>query len=359
VRKGLTLPLNAKTSDCPRRRSLLRCAAFAAALAAGGLVTSACGSSSSSTTLILYNGQHPQTTDALITAFEQKTGINVLVRNDDEDILADQIVQEGSRSPADLIFTENSPALEFLQNKGLLAAVDPSTLAHTASRFNSPQGDWVGVTARVSVLIYNTDELTASQLPTSVLQLADPRWSGKLAIAVGETDFQPIVTAVERAYGKQRTLQWLEGLKANAGGHTYPDNETITSMVNDGTCAIGIINQYYWYRERVLVGASAMHSAIAYLAPRDPGYVVDISGAAVLASSKHRAAAEAFLAFITSNQGQEIIAHGTSFEYPVAAGVAAPAGETPFAQLQPYPINLAELGDGASAIALLQQVQLL
>jgi iron(III) transport system substrate-binding protein len=351
---------HAITSGCTTRRSLLKCLAVTAALAAGGLVTSACSSSSSSaTTLVLYNGQHPQTTDALVSAFENKTGINVLVRNNDEDILADQIVEEGSHSPADLIFTENSPALEFLQEKGLLAPVDKSVLANTPSRFDSPEGDWVGVTARVSVLIYNTSELTPSQLPTSVLQLADPRWRGKLALAVGETDFQPIVTAVDRAYGEQRTLTWLEGMKANAGSHTYPDNETITSMVNDGTVAIGVINQYYWYRERVLVGAARMHSAIAYFAPQDPGYVIDVSGAAVLASSKHKAAAEEFLAFITSRQGQDIIAHGTSFEYPIASGVTTAEGETPFAQLQPYPISVAELGDGATAIALLQQVQLL
>jgi iron(III) transport system substrate-binding protein len=349
------------TSVCIARRSLLRCIAFAATLAGGGLVTAACSSSSSSsTTLILYNGQHPQTTDALVTAFEHKTGIHVAVRNDDEDVLADQIVQEGSHSPADLIFTENSPALEYLQGKGLLAPVDGSTLTNTPSRFNSPQGDWVGVTARVSVLIYNTSELTASELPTSVLQLADPRWRGKLALAVGETDFQPIVTAVDRAYGEKRTLSWLEGMKANAGSHTYPDNETITSMVNDGTVAIGVINQYYWYRERVLVGGAAnMHSAIAYFGPHDPGYVIDVSGAAVLASSKHKAAAEEFLSFITSKQGQEIIADGTSFEYPIASGVTTAAGETPFAQLQPDPISIGELGDGATAMALLQLVQLL
>ncbi len=63
------------------------------------------------------------------------------------------------------IYTENSPALEYLQGKGLLAPVEPSTLAHTPSKYNSPQGDWVGVSARVSVLIYNPSLISASELP--------------------------------------------------------------------------------------------------------------------------------------------------------------------------------------------------
>ena len=92
-----------------------------AVLVATGCVLSACGSGSGpGQTITLYNGQHEQTTEALVSAFEKATGITVQVRNDDEDTLADEIVTEGARSPADLIFTENSPALEYLQSKGLL-----------------------------------------------------------------------------------------------------------------------------------------------------------------------------------------------------------------------------------------------
>jgi len=325
-----------------------------------GCLLAGCGAGScSSNSITLYNGQHEQTTDALVTRFEKLTRISVCVRSDDEDVLASQIKAEGPNSPADVVYTENSPALEYLQQNDLLAPVAPSTLAHTPSRYNSPQGDWVGVSARVSVLIYNTRLLTPSRLPTSVMQLADPKWKGKLAFAAGETDFQPIVTSVARTYGDAATLRWLDALKANAGGHIYPDNETITNEVNLGQAAIGVINQYYWYRQRAQVGASGMHSAIAYFAPRDPGYVIDVSGAAVLKSSKHKADAQKLLAFIVSAEGQQIIAHSDSFEYPIASGVKTAQPETPFDKLRPNSIGIAALGDGATAISLLQKAQLL
>jgi iron(III) transport system substrate-binding protein len=338
------------------------CAALAAVTLASGLLA-ACGSSSAdSRSITLYSGQHEQTTDALVAGFEKATGIQVNVRFSDEDALADEILTEGSHSPADVFYTENSPPLEYLQGKGLLAKVAPATLAQTPAKYNSPQGDWVGVSARVSVLIYNPSLIAKSQLPTKVLQLAEPRYQGKLALAPGETDFQPIVTAVMRKYGTAAALKWLEGLKTNAGSHIYPDNETIADEVNRGAVAFGIVNQYYWYRMRAEITAANMRSDIVHFADYDPGYVIDVSGAAVLKSSTHQADAQRFLAYLVSKPAQEIIANpakSISFEYPIASGVTTQAPETPFSQLRPYPITIAELGDGSAAIALLKQAGLL
>jgi iron(III) transport system substrate-binding protein len=336
----------------------------------GTLLATGCGTAQSqpkAVTITLYNGQHEQTTDSVVQGFEKShPGIKVLVRNDDEDTFDAQIVAEGSRSPADVFYTENSPALEYLQQRGLLTKVDTRTLAHTPSKYNSPQGEWVGVSARVSVLIYNPKLIKESALPTHILQLADPKYKGLLAFAAGETDFQPIVTAVAKAYGESRALQWLEGIKTNAGSHIYPDNETIADEVNRGQVAFGVVNQYYWYRMRAEVGASNMHSEITYFAPHDPGYVIDVSGAGILKSSKHKVVAQEFLAYLVSKAGQEVVANSgdgagqsVSFEYPIASGVTTKATETPFDDLQPYPITIAELGTGAEAIGLLREVQLL
>ena len=162
-----------------------------------------------------------------------------------------------------------------------------------------------------------------------------------------------------RTYGTAAALRWLEALKANAGSHQYPDNETIADEVNRGQVALGIVNQYYWYREQAEIGKANMHSAIAYFAPRDVGYVVDVSGAGILRASHHVSEAQKLVAFLNSAQGQQIIAHSQSFEYPIASGVTTTQPETPFAKLQPNPITIAQLGTGAAAIKLLQQAQLL
>lgn len=236
------------TEHLPFRHPWTRALAFlgAAVLAVG--VVAGCGSSGSANSLTLYSGQHVQTTAALVQAFEKATGITVNTRSDDEDVLAAQISTEGSNSPADVFYTENSPALEYLQGKGLLSPVLPSTLAKVPAKYSSPQGQWVGVSARVSVIIYNPSLISASQLPTSVMQLADAQFKGKLAFAPSETDFQPIVTSVAKTYGDAAAVTWLKHVASNAGSRVYPDNETVVNEVNRGSAALGIINQYYWYR---------------------------------------------------------------------------------------------------------------
>lgn len=340
----------------PHKLSLAVLAPILIALALSG-----CGVGSDSNgpdgSITLYNGQHEQTTAKLVAAFQRRTGIAVNVRTDDEDTLGDQILQEGSSSPADVFYTENTPVLEDLQEKGFLAHLAPSTLAAVPSRYSSTKGEWVGVSARVSALVYNTSEISPSQLPHSILELAGPQWKGKVAFAPSETDFQPLITSITRLDGLSAAERWLKGLQAN--GTVYPDNETVVAQVNNGQSAVGLINHYYWYRLRAEVGAASMHSALYYYPAHDPGDLVDVSGAAVLRSSAHQAAAQAFVAFLVSKEGQEILAHSQSYEYPLGSGVQTAQSLRPFDQLDPAPITPSELGDGSAPLALEQRLGLL
>jgi iron(III) transport system substrate-binding protein len=307
--------------------------------------------------ITLYNGQHEQTTSLLVSAFEKRTGVKVKVRSNDEVELGNQIVQEGSNSPADVFYTENTPVLEHLREEGLLAQIDPSTLAAIPARYNSAQGNWVGVSARVSVLVYNTGKISPASLPSSIMELSQPQWKGKLGIAPSETDFQPLITAITKLKGAAAAEKWLAGVKAN--GKIYPDNETVVTQVNNGQSTVGLINHYYWYRLRDEVGQSGLHSALHYYAPGDPGDLLNVSGATVLKSSSHQAAAQALVAFLVSKEGQEVIAHSHSYEYPLRPGVSPASSLRPFDQLHPAPIDLAELGDGSAPLELEQKLGLL
>jgi iron(III) transport system substrate-binding protein len=345
----------------------IRRGALAAATAcAAAVLVAACGGSGGSggsdgpATLTLYSAQHPETTSALVAAFTKQTGIKVRVKSDDEDVFTAQIEQEGSHSPADLFFTENSNWLAQLDEKGLLAKVSKSTLAEVPARDSASNGDWLGVSGRYSVLIYNPSKISPSQVPHTVLALADPQYMGKLELAPAETDFWPIVTSIARADGQAAALKWLEGIKANAGSDDHtPDNETLVGDVSAGRAAMGLINHYYYFRIRQEMGAANFHAKLAWLAPRDPGFVEDISGAAVLKSSSHQAEAQKFLAFLDSPAGQRVIAHSASFEYPLAPGVAPNPQLPPVSSLHPNPITPAQIGTAEDAHALLEQAGLL
>ena len=355
------------SQDRPMRtpRVLRRVAVVAGALAAASLLA-ACGGASAAgtsdsaggagTTITLYNGQHEQLTDAIVSAFEKQTGIHVTVRSDDGIVLADQILQEGSHSPADVYLTENSPELMLLTERNLLTKLPASITSQIPSQYNSPTGNWVGISVRVSALAYNPSKISTSQLPASILDLAKPQWKGKVAIAPTDSDFVPLVGGVIATYGQQAALNWLQGLKANAA--SVADDETVVADVNKGQDAVGIINQYYWYRLKLELGAGSTHSQLYYFPNKNVGGLENISGAAVLASSSHKAAAEKFVSFLVSAQAEKILAAGDTYEYPIRSGVAANSVLTPLSQVNPAVLSVVSLGDDLPAAALLQQAGL-
>ncbi len=329
-------------------------AAFVALGLFGGLMTPA----AAAVTLNLYSAQHEQTVDLLTKAFTKETGIDVKVHSGEAPELASELVKEGASSHADVFFTENSPELELLSEKGLLAKVAPATLASVPAADSGSNGDWVGVLARENVLVFNKDMIKEAELPASLLDLAKPEWKGKLAIAPTDADFLPLVGAVEALKGRQAALDWLKGLRENAA--IFDDDEGVAAAVDRGAAAVGIINNYYWARLSAEKGADHMKSAIHHFAGGDVGGLMNVSGAAVLKTSRNPAAAQKFLAFLVSKPAQEMLAKlDITFEYPLAAGVAANPVLKPMSELSPPHLTLKQIGDDRDAAKLLREAGLI
>jgi iron(III) transport system substrate-binding protein len=334
-----------------RAGSLIVLAACCAALADG------CGGGPGHSTITLYNGQHAELTSSLAAAFEKATGVKVQIRTNDSAVLADQIIQEGDVSPADVYISENSPELMELQRRGLLAQLPQFILSQAPGGDDSPTGNWVGMALRVSSLVYDPARVSRSQLPASILDFAQPQWKGKIAIAPTDSDFPPLVGAVIATHGEAAARDWLAGLKRNA--RIYQDEEAIVAAVNRGDVSSGVINQYYWYRLQLELGKKAMSSALYYFSADDVGAVINISGAALLKSSKQRRNAERFIRFLVGKAGQQIIAGSDDFEYPVRSDTAPNGALPPLASIGHTSISAASLGNGELAAHLIRQVGLL
>ena len=141
-----------------------------AAMTALALLSAGCGGSDGSggdgpPTLTIYNAQHEELLVEIVPGFTKETGIKVRLRNGDDFELANQLVAEGSASPADVFLTENSPAMQLVDSEGLFAKVDADTLAQVPAQYSPSDGDWMGFAARSTVLVYNTDQLSDDELP--------------------------------------------------------------------------------------------------------------------------------------------------------------------------------------------------
>lgn len=307
-------------------------------------------------TLTLYNAQHDDLIEAMVTGFTEQTGIEVEIRSGDDAELANQIVAEGDASPADVFVTENSPSIDLVADAGLLSPIEPDTLAQVPDQYSPDSGDWVGFAARSTVLAYNPTQLPEDELPASLLDLADPEWKGRIGIAPGGADFQAIVSAVLELRGEEATRTWLAGLQENA--QIYQGNGAVMQAVNSGEIDAGVIYHYYWYKDQAESGANSDNVQLHYFGNQDPGAFVSVSGAGVLASSDQPDAAQELVAYLTGPDGQRRSAASTALEYAVGTGSSS-------AEVLPSLESLAapDLGpgslDGPQATALMQEVGLL
>ncbi len=297
---------------------------------------------SSDVTLTLYSGQHEDLAKALAKAFEQATGIKVEVRAGSDADLANQIIEEGNRSKADLFMTEEPGQAAALDAQGLFSPVDPSTLALTDSRLNPKSGNWLAYAARSRVIFYNPDLISEADLPQSIMDLTDPKWKGKFAYAPSGA-FVSTVTYLINTVGEDQTLEWLKGIKAN--GENLQKNGAVRDAVEAGQIPFGLSNHYYWYILAQSKGGPDKMTSKVHFMSNDAGALLLASGAAVLKTSKHQAEAQQFLTWLAQSDGGQKIIATTTPQYPASLDVSSSMGLKPLSDLQPPDVDQGTFGD--------------
>lgn len=301
----------------------------------------AADASAPSGSITVYNAQHEELTQAWADEFTAETGVTVTLRNGDDPELGNQLVQEGSASKADVFLTENSPAISLVDRAGLLAPVDDATLAQVPEQFRPSTGKWTGIAARSTVFAYNPSLISESELPASLLDLAEPVWAARWAASPSGADFQAIVSALVELKGEDAARDWLAAMKENAV--VYKGNSTVMKAINAGEIPGGVIYHYYWFGDQAGTGENSSNTKMHYFKNQDPGAFVSVSGGGVLETSANPVAAQAFLAFITGKAGQDVLKTGTSFEYPVSDSVDANPALVPISELEAPIVDPSEL----------------
>lgn len=303
-------------------------------LAAFALVALALPAAAQDNGITVYTAQHAALTQEWATAFTAETGIPVAIRKGTDILMANQIVQEGLNSPADIFLTENSPAMVMVEEAGLFSPVAPETLAAVPEEFRPASGMWTGIAARTTLFVYNKEILAEADLPKSMLDLAKPEWEGRWGAAPAGADFQAIVSALLQLRGSDETANWLAGLKRNA--LVYRGNFEAMRGANVGEVEGALIYNYYYYGDQAGTGESSDKLGTLFFGNEDPGAFVSISGGGVLKASDNPEAAQQFLAFVTGPKGQAILRDGHSYEYAIASGIDANPSMPPLSTLD-YP----------------------
>ncbi len=302
-------------------------------------LASSCGGTDA--TLTVYSGRSEELVAPLIEQFSETTGIDVEVRYGDSAELAATILEEGTNSPADVFFAQDPASLGAVKQADLFASLDDDVVARVPSDFSDADQQWVGVSGRARVVVYDTTRIDPSELPDTEDGFVDPAWAGRVAIAPTNGSFLAFVAAKILLDGEDATLEWLTGMAAN-DAPTYPSNSVIVAAVDDGEVDAGLVNHYYLFRRIAEEGNDAVVAANHFLTGGGAGSLVMPAGVGILDKPEISDAAGEFVLFLLSEDAQRYFAEET-FEYPLVAGVPASSALPPLESLNTPDLSLSDL----------------
>ncbi len=324
------------------------------------LTVAACSGDRSPGEITLYSGRAEDLVGPIIERFRKETGIQVKVRYGGTAELTATILEEGKNSPADVFWAQDAGALGAIAKGGRFSVLPNSTLEKVEARFRSPQGQWVGITGRARVLVYNTTKLKPEELPDSVYGLTEAKWKGRVGWAPSNGSFQAFVTAMRVLDGEAKTKKWLEDMKAN-NTKAYTSNTTKLNAVASGEIDVALNNHYYLYTALKDKGPS-FSARNYYFRSGDAGALINVAGVGLLSSSKNQAAAKQFVDYLLAKEAQSYFSGDTpsdAFEYPLVAGIPVNPALPPLTQVKTPKLDLGSIDDLQGTLKLLRDVGLL
>jgi iron(III) transport system substrate-binding protein len=295
--------------------------------------------------VVVYSGRAERLIKPVLDAFRAKTGIQVDLLSSGTTELVNRLQAEGERTQADLLITNDAGSLERAHELGLLLPVHLKEVDQAIpASYRAVDNSWVGLSGRFWILVYNTKQVKPGDV-TSIMDLAEPRWHGKIAIPnAGSEYLQAGVSVIKAVYGDDRTKRFLEGLKANAGTSVYDKSSQIVEAVASGQAAMGLVNHYYVFRHLAAHPVAPIGALVPDQQPGGMGAIMNTAGVGIVRHSRHLDSAKRLVAFLASPEGQKIFADQNK-EYPLHPGVTADPALPKRESFRAATVPLARLGE--------------
>jgi iron(III) transport system substrate-binding protein len=194
--------------------------------------------------VVVYTALDRQFSEPILSEFTAKTGIEARAVYDTESTktvgLANRIRAEANRPRCDVFWNNEILNTLRLKAEGLLQPCQPSQASNYPAHYRDPEGHWYGFAARARVIIVNTELVKPKELPTSVSDLAKPKWRGRAGIAkplFGTTASH--VACLFALLGEDEAKALLTSLKEN-DIQVVAGNKTCAEMVGAGRLAAGL-----------------------------------------------------------------------------------------------------------------------
>jgi iron(III) transport system substrate-binding protein len=289
--------------------------------------------------LVIYSARTEPLIQPVLNAFQTLyPNVDIRLKSGRNSELANALLEERNNPQADVFITTELMTIQMLNNQGIFESYRSPSAELLPPEFVGENNGWTGITRRARVIMYNTDLVPPQEAPKSIFDLTDPIWKGEVA-AAGSTNgsMQAQIATMRMLIGDQATEAWLQGLVSNQvtffGGHT-----DVRRAVGAGEFKLGLVNHYYYHLQKEEGDPVAM-----VFPDQDEGQIGLITNAtavAIIKGTNNAPAAQAFVDYLLSTDGQKIFSQ-LNFEYPLVAGVALEAGVVPLDQFRLADVDVA------------------
>ena len=276
--------------------------------------------------MTVYSGRNERLIGPLLDRFTERTGIEVRTRYGSTSELTATLLEEGTNTPAHLFVSQDAAALGALSRGGLLRKLPDELQGRIPGRFRSIHGDWVGLSGRARVVVYNTERVRPEELPQRLEDVTDERYRGRFGLAPSNASFQAHMAMFLTVNGEPDLEELLRGLVANAPMR-YPKNSPIVEAVIAGEIDWGLVNHYYLWR--ALQEHPAAPAKNFFMPAGAASGFVNLAGAGLMRESPE---ALELMRFLLSDEAQRYFADET-YEYPLVPGIEPAVDLPPLEQL--------------------------
>jgi len=274
--------------------------------------------SSSPHEVVVYTALDSDFSRPIFDDFTRQTGIVVRPKFDTEATktvgLYNEILAERDRPRCDVFWNNEILNSIRLADEGLVELYVSPAAASYPPEFRSSEGAWHGFAARARVLLVNTDLVPKNEWPTSIQDLLDPKWRGRVGIA------KPLfgTTATHAAclfahWGEQRAKKFFRQLKENA--LVLAGNKQVALAVGSGQLAFGLTDT----DDAIIEVESGKPVAIVYpdRQPDQLGTLFIPNSLVIVKGGPHAEPARRLVDYLLSPQVEAKLAAGPSAQIPL------------------------------------------
>jgi len=292
----------------------------------------------------IYSHRQPELIQPLVDAFTAETGIDVNIAFVDKG-MAERLVAEGKRSPADLVLTVDIARLAQIVDAGVTQAVTSPVLeANIPASLRDPGNHWFGLTSRARIVYASKDRVAPDEI-TTYEDLANPKWKGRLCMRSGTHDYNiALLGAVIAHHGEAAAKDWALGLKANLARKPSGGDRDQVKAIWAGQCDIAIGNTYYMGEMLADPAQKEWADSVNVVFPTfaGDGTHMNVSGVAMTKAAPNHDAALKMMEWLSGDEAQKIYA-GTNYEFPVKPGVERSALVKSWGTFTPDSLNLTDV----------------